>query len=409
MSSQLRIAILSVHSCPLGNLGARDTGGMNVYIRELAGELGKLGHKVDVYTRIHDSKDSQIANLGQNARLIHLKAGDDEDVHKLVLYSYLPDFACNVENFRKENGLKYDLIFSHYWLSGWIGKTLQQWWHVPHIVMFHTLGAVKNAIGIGEDDPELRMETERELAQSSHRIIASTEREKSALVQYCGASPGRISVIPCGVNLRLFQPVDREIARQELGLNSNRVILFVGRIEPLKGIDRLIRAFSYLPHANGLKLLIAGGDDSSQQEVQGLKELSHKLHIEDSVTFLGLIKQERLPYFYSAADVCVLPSYYESFGLVALESLACGTPVVASDVGDLRKIIHEGETGYVARDNTPRHLAEKIALLLARSNHDASSAQSIRASVAGYSWSNVAGAIVNECQQVLADCVAASA
>ena len=240
-ASQLRIAIISAHSCPVGTLGAKDTGGMSVYIVELARELGKQGHLVDAYTRVHDPNDPQIVDIGQNARLIHLRAGEVEQIHKLAVYSYLPDFACNLEDFRKNNGLQYDLVFSHYWLSAWVGEYLQLWWYVPHIAMFHTLGAVKNAIGIGEDEPELRIETERDLARSCHHIIAPTEKEKEELILHYGSSPERISVVPCGVNLELFQPVDKEVAKQELGFGGERIVLFVGRIEPLKGIEQLIR------------------------------------------------------------------------------------------------------------------------------------------------------------------------
>ena len=404
-ASQLKIAMLSAHSCPVGSLGAKDTGGMSVYIVELARQLGKKGHLVDAYTRIHDPKDPQIIDLGRNARLIHLRAGEDEEIHKLAVYPHLPDFACNLEDFRKDNGLQYDLVFSHYWLSAWVGKYLQQWWHVPHITMFHTLGAVKNAIGIGEDDPELRIETERDLARSCH-IIAPTEKEKEALIQHYGSPPERISVIPCGVNLELFQPVDKEMARQQLGFVDDKVILFVGRIEPLKGIDQLLKAMPYLQDTQGPRLVIIGGDENSQYEMERLKGLSYDLHIQDSVTFLGSIKQEQMPYFYSAADACVVPSYYESFGLVALESLACGTPVVATDVGDLKSVIRQGETGYVIDDNTPRHLADKIALLLSRPSPDTKSALSIRASVSRFSWQYIAEAIIRECRQVLANYLA---
>ncbi len=400
-ATQLRIAILSVHSCPMGQLGAKDTGGMSVYIRELARELGKQGHLVDVFTRVHDPKDSQIYELGQNARLIHLRAGEDEEIHKLAVYSYLPDFACNMESFRKYNSLQYDLVFSHYWLSAWVGQQLQQWWHVPHITMFHTLGAVKNTIGIGEDEPQLRIETERDLAQNCHHIIASTEKEKEELIRHYGASPERISVIPCGVNLELFQPVDKEMAKQQLGFADDKIILFVGRIEPLKGIEQLLKAMPYLPNIQGLRLVLIGGDEHSQYEMERLQELSHNLHIQGSVTFMGLIKQEQMPYFYSAADACVVPSYYESFGLVALESLACGTPVVATDVGALKSIIRQGKTGYVVIDNTPHRLADKIALLLSRPSPE--SALSIRASVGRFSWSNIAEAITREFRLVLAN------
>ena len=405
-SSQLRIAIISAHSCPVGTLGAKDTGGMSVYIVELARELGRQGHSVDAYTRVHDPQDPQIVNLGQNARLIHLRAGEDEEIHKLAVYSYLPDFACNLENFRKHNGLQYDLVFSHYWLSAWVGKYLQQWWHVPHIAMFHTLGAVKNAIGIGEDEPELRIETERDLARNCHHIIASTEREKEDLVQHYGSSPERIGVIPCGVNSELFQPLDKETAKQQIGFADDKIILFVGRIEPLKGVDQLLKAMPYLQNGQEPRLVIIGGDDNSHYEMERLQGLSRALNIQDSVTFLGSIKQEKMPYFYSAADACVVPSHYESFGLVALESLACGTPVVATDVGDLKSIIRQGETGYVVTDNEPRHLADKIALLLSRSSPDMKSALSIRASVSRFSWPNIAEAIITECRRVLANYLA---
>ena len=402
-SSQLRIAIISAHSCPVGTLGAKDTGGMSVYIVEIARELGKQGHLVDAYTRVHDPKDPQIVNLGQNARLIHLRAGEVEQIHKLAVYSYLPDFACNLESFRKHNDLQYDLVFSHYWLSAWVGEYLQQWWHVPHITMFHTLGAVKNAVGIGEDEPELRIETERHLARNCHHTIATTEKEKEELILHYGASPERISVIPCGVNLELFQPMDKEMAKRQLGFGDDKIILFVGRIEPLKGIDQLLRAMTYLQNSQGLRLVIIGGDEHSQYEMERLQKLSRALHIEGSVTFPGLIKHEKLPYFYSAADVCVIPSYYESFGLVALESMACGTPVVATNVGDLKSIIHQVDTGYVVMDNAPHHLAEKIALLLSKPGSDMKSALSIRESVTGFSWSNIAQQIIKQCQEVLAN------
>ncbi len=400
---QLKIAMLSAHSCPVGKLGAKDTGGMSVYVLELARELGKCGHLVDIYTRAHDPKDKQIIELGQNVRLIHLKAGRNGEMHKLAVYPHLPDFAGKLENFRKRNRLKYDLVYSHYWLSAWVGRFLQGWWDVPHIVMFHTLGAIKNAIGIGEAEPELRIETERYLVKNCHRIIAATGKEKEGLILHYGALPETISVIPCGVNLELFQPVDKEAARQQLGFNGNKNILFVGRLEPLKGIDRLLMAMTYLENREGTRLLVIGGDGNSQHEIERLQRLSRELHIQDSVIFLGLIKQEKLPLYYSAADVCVVPSYYESFGLVALESLACGTPVVATDVGSARSVIRQAETGYVVTDSSPHRLAQKISLLLSKPEVGAESIGLMRASVAGFSWSGIAEMMVKEYRKVLAD------
>lgn len=399
---QMKIAMLSVHSCPLGSLGARDTGGMSVYVREIAGELGKLGLLVDVYTRVHDPGDDQIYPLGQHARLIHLKAGDDGRIDKLAVYPYLPDFARNLEAFRKNEGIQYDLVFSHYWLSGWVGRSLQRRWHVPHFMMFHTLGAAKNAVGLGEAEPELRLKTEKRLARDCHHIITATSREKEELIWHLGALPDRISVIPCGVNLELFQPVDKEVARRRLGLNGEKLVLFVGRIEPLKGIAQLLRAMTYLENGRRPKLMIIGGDEHSQDEIDRLRQLSQRLNIGDSVAFPGLIKQDKLPLFYSAADVCVIPSYYETFGLVALEALACGTPVVATRVGGFEEVIRQGETGYVLPDNNPRDLAGRIAALLSKSSLGNQTARSIRASVSQFSWSNVARAVAERFREVLA-------
>jgi D-inositol-3-phosphate glycosyltransferase len=271
--------------------------------------------------------------------------------------------------------------------------------------MFHTVGAVKNAIAIGEPEPELRLNTEKELVKGCHRIIASTDKEKEALSNYYGASPGSISVVPCGVNLDLFRPIDKAIALCHLGFDGEEIILFVGRIDPLKGIDNLLRAMTYLENQR-LKLVVIGGDAQSRPELERLKSLSQSLRIGDSVAFYGLVKQEMLPYFYSAADLCVVSSYYESFGLVALESLACGTPVVATKVGCVENVIQNGKTGYMVIDNAPRRLADKIALLLSMSSKKPESPQSIRASVTGFSWSNIADAILNEYGEVLGNYLA---
>ena len=398
----LKIAMLSIHSCPLGKVGAENTGGMSVYIREVARELGRRNHLVDVYTRIHEPIHEQVVELGQNARLIHLNAGE-EDTQKLAIYYHLADFTRHLENFRKQNGLCYDLIHSHYWLSGLAGKMLSRLWGIPHIMAFHTLGAVKNATGIGEEEPELRINAEKEIVKDCHHIIASTEQGKEELFSYYDAAPGTISVIPCGVNLDLFRPIEREIARSHLCFNSESIILFVGRIVPLKGIENLLKAMTYLDKMGKIKLVVIGGDGHSQAEMQRLKNLSRTLRIEGKVIFVGSVKQETLPFFYSAADLCVVPSYYESFGLVVLESLACGTPVVATKVGCAESVIRHGETGYVVADNTPESLADKISRLLSTPNGKPDFVPSVRASVAKYSWPNISEAIIEEYRRVLWD------
>jgi D-inositol-3-phosphate glycosyltransferase len=401
MQDKLRIAMLSAHSCPVGDLGAKDTGGMSVYIRELARELGRQGHEVDIYTRVHDLADPRMEELVAGVRLIHLKAGKEAHIQKMDVYFSLPEFTFNLENFWKDNGLDYDIVFSHYWLSALVGKYLRSKWRIPYVAMYHTLGAVKNYIGIGESDPELRIVSEKDTMDDCQRIIVATEKEKQNIIRYYGALPEKIGVVPCGVNMDLFRPVDRTTARRELGLPDEKILLFVGRIDPLKGIDRLLKALPLLPSREGVKLVVIGGDENSRPEINRLEKLADELKIRDSVRFEGLIKHERLPYYYSAADVSIVPSYYESFGLVALESLACGTPVVATDVGDMKNIIRPGETGYLVADNTPEKIAGGIARLLAGPERDRESVLAVRASVGRFGWSNIAAAVAGEMREVL--------
>lgn len=398
---KLSIAMLSAHSCPAGQLGTKDTGGMSVYIRELATELGKQGHRVDVFTRVHDPHDPHFVELVTGARLVHLKAGNDSDLAKLALYPHLPEFAENLETFRNRNRLNYDLVFSHYWLSGLAGKTLSDWWQVPHMVMFHTLGAVKNALGIGETEPELRLKAEMELAQNCQHIIAATEREKLDLVHYYGAEAGNIVVIPCGVNPAHFHP-RKASDRTALGLGYSQFVLYAGRIEPLKGIDRLIKAMAWLAKNRSPRLVIIGGDQQSQGEISRLKRLVCELGLEDQITFLGTIDHKKMPGYYNAASILVVPSHYESFSLVALEALASGTPVVATDVGDMKNIIQPGETGYIAADGNPESIGQGISALLLKPNNP-QRAFAISASVAHLSWANVAREIIGECYRVTAD------
>ncbi|HIE17105.1 MAG TPA: glycosyltransferase family 1 protein, partial [Dehalococcoidia bacterium] len=401
MVRPLKIAMLCIHSCPLGMPGGRDTGGMNVYIRELAQELGRRRHAVDIYTMEHQPPHEQIINLGSNVRLIHLKTDAHEEMPKVALYSCLRKFICGVESFRRSRAIHYDLIHSHYWLSGLVGKQLQSWWRVPHVVMFHTLGAVKNSIGIGEGETELRIESERQVVACCHRIIAATEREREELVRHYGAAAQKIAVIPCGVNLDLFKPGDREAARRELNLDHQKVLLFVGRIDPLKGLDRLLRALKYLNDKQPPLLMVVGGDRHSHNQVAALQRLAGELGIEHCVAFVGAVAHEKLPLFYNAADICVIPSYYESFGMVALESLACGTPIVAADIGGLRQIVRHSEIGQIAADNSVLGLARELRQFLSGSKSGSKYIDFRRAAIAEFSWTNIADMILHEYSRLL--------
>ena len=401
-AKQLRIAMFSIHSCPVGELGTKDTGGMNVYIRELASELGNRGHRIDIYTRIHDPHDPLVIRLNQNVRVIHLKAGKNGHMHKLAIYPYLGDFTCALEDFIVQERLQYDLIHSHYWLSGQVGRWAQGRWDVPHMVMFHTLGAVKNTTGVGKKEPLLRIKTERQLAEHCHRVIGATAREKTELTQFYGAEPEKISVVPCGVNMDLFRPADQVIARKHLGLgDKEKIVLYVGRFAALKGIDRLLKAMTHLSDLPDLKLVIIGGDGDTSPEFMEFQRLSSKIGLNDRIVFAGRLEQNALPQYYSAADLLAVPSYHESFGLVALEALACGTPVVATKVGAMDSVICEGKTGCVVVDSRPSALAEAIRDFVSKPRHEMESVDAIRNSIRQFNWSNVAKAMIEEYESLL--------
>jgi D-inositol-3-phosphate glycosyltransferase len=391
---QLRIAMLSIHSNPIGELGTNDTGGMSVYIRELARELGKRGHRIDIYTRLRNGRHQPVIDLFEKVRLIHLGIPDNGNLSRLALYPYLPDFFKSIEDFRSQEGIAYDIIHSHYWLSGQLGNWAQELWNRPHLVMLHTLGEVKNRTGVGRPEPELRIAAEKELVKTCHRILAPTEREQDNLVHYYGVSDQKIGIVPCGVNLNLFQPELKQAARKRLGLDPDDIILLnVGRFEPLKGIDRLLEALVHLRDHRRLRLVIVGGDGDKAPESQFLRQKAINLGIGDKVLFAGRIEQKYLPPYYNSADVLVISSHYESFGLVGLEALACGRPVVSTPVGAMERLIQKSQAGQVVRDTLSQSLAKGIQSII---THSTPPADEIRKSVLEYSWSNVASATLKE-------------
>lgn len=402
----LRIAILSIHSSPVGELGSKDTGGMSVYTREVARDLGSRGHHVDIYTRMPEPAGDRVVELYENVRLVHLNGGKSRSKNKLELYPFLPDFFDELNCFCAQENLRYDLIHSHYWLSGELGGMAQHRWGVPHVTQFHTLGAVKNMTGVGEKEPRLRIETEEKLIHTCRLVLAATEQEKQQLIALYGAQNEKIGVVSCGVDLDLFRPGDKMEARRLLGFDAGEpIVLYVGRFDPVKGIDRLLTALAYLnDHLNGrhrVRLVIIGGDGFETPESGHLKSLCGRLGVQDAVTFAGRVRHQQLPVYYRAADVLGVTSHYESFGLVGLEALASGTPVVATPVGGMKLIIREGETGSVVDDAGPASLAGAIERFIGKRNDGALSSRAIHSSVRKYSWSHVATLVLDEYAVVL--------
>ena len=366
----LHVAMLSVHTCPLAALGGKESGGMNVYVREVSRELGRMGVSVDVFTRSQNPAIPRVVSLGERARVIHLPAGDEAPMARARLHAYLDEFVDGVDAWRIARSIDYDLIHAHYWLSGVAALRLKARWSVPVMQMFHTLGRLKNraARTAAEQEPAIRLQEETRIVADCDRIVAANVVERAELLRDYGAAASRIATIPCGVDTDLFAPSDRAAARARLALDGRPVLLWVGRVAPIKGLDTLLDAVARLSTSAGpARLLIVGGDADepmSEHEVF-LRRRIERLGLRDSVCFVGPQPQDVLPVYYAAADVTVLPSYYESFGMVALEAMACGSPVIASRVGGLVTTVRDGVTGFLVPDGDVEALAERIAALVA--------------------------------------------
>ena len=335
---------------------------MNIYILEMAKRLAARGVQVDVFTRHHDPLDPQIVSLAPGARLIHLPAGPPS-LDKTGVYELLPQFASQMRRFVIDNRLQYDLVSTHYWLSGLVGMRLASEWGVPHATSFHTMAEMKRRGRPEESEVEERDSSELEIACGAESIVVWTEHEKQAVVEYCNVDPSSVSVIPPGVDLSRFRPMSKRQSREHLGYGEEKNILFVGRLEPLKGLDVLFKAVASLEDTASITVNVVGGDENSQEKTR-LQDLARRMKLTESVRFIGSVGQDELPIHYNAADVCVLPSHYESFGLAALEASACGRPVVASEVGGLPAIVQSGITGYLVPARQSDVMAERLCELL---------------------------------------------
>lgn len=402
-----RIAMLSVHTCPLAMLGGKKTGGMNVYVRDFSMELSRQGVIVDVFTRSQDDCEPMVKHeLGENGRVIHIVAGPEEPIPVAEVGNYLDEFVAGVIAFAAEEGVEYDLIHSHYWLSGLVAEKLRDYWwqsngrYTPIVQMFHTLGHMKNRIAqsASERAPQSRIQGESHVMAIADRIIGATPAEEAQIHWLYNADMSKVAIVPPGVDLERFQPIDSKTAKKRVGIpcgDSN--ILFAGRIEPLKGIDTLLRAIALIQskHPEAVKntcVAIIGGDpwaDDLDIEMARLQEMRLQLGIHDLVTFLGAKDQNILPNYYAAAEVVVMPSHYESFGMVALEAMAMGTPVIASEVGGLAFLVQDGINGYHVPSRDPEALAERLFEILTNNDCRADLGRNAQASAQKYAWPNI--------------------
>ena len=382
-----RLAIIAMHTDPLAPLGGDLTGGMNVYVREIAKALASLGVRADVFTRLESEALEELVSLAGGCRFIRIEAGPKERLDKDAQYAHVDAFARGILAFAEKDQTRYEGVSAHYWLSGLAGEKLAEAWGVPLALRFHTLAALKNDALPADTrrESEVRLNVEPRLAQTADAALASSPAEARALREKLGA--GEVHVVPCGVDLDTFRPYPRPEARARLGFEPyGAYVLSVGRIERVKGLDRLIEAFAVMRRERpGLdaRLLHVGGEiregavrigesyhpedfasPAQGAEVARLESLARRLGVADAIIFLRAKPQEALPLYYSAADLYALPSRYESFGLTAVEAAACGLPTLAFDVGGVSQAVGEGVSGCLIADGDINAYAEKMIKML---------------------------------------------
>jgi D-inositol-3-phosphate glycosyltransferase len=390
-----RLAVLSVHTSPLAQPGSGNSGGMNVYVHALASALARAGVDCDVITRAeHPELVGRIVDVEPGFRVLHLAAGPAAPVEKHALVDLVDDLARATLVHMEEFGVDYRAIHANYWLSGAVGHRLKHELDRPLVATFHTLARVKAEAGIG-DDPQQRARVEGEVVACADLMLASTDEEREQLAGLYTADRDRIEIVPPGVDHEMFSPgtaPERAAARAALGLEGKRVLLFVGRIQPLKGARLALGCLAELGDPDAVLVVVGGpsgpeGDD----ELARLHALARTPALAGRVRFVDAQPHGQLCAFYRAADVCLVPSRSESFGLVALEAAACGTPFVAADVGGLRSLVDDGLTGFLVEGRAPADYAAPVSMLL--SDVDLTDAMGVSAEARSrrYAWSITAG------------------
>jgi len=410
-AKQARVAVMSLHTSPRDQPGTGDSGGMNVYILEVAARLAAQGIAVDVFTRAHGQGGARCEEIGPGARLIQVPAGPDAPLPKERLPEVLPAFlrgvlahaAADPHDPARHRHHPYDVVHSHYWLSGWVGERTKEIWGAPLVASFHTLGKVKNYALAADDRPESsdRLAGEEHVIRGADRILAPTPVEAAHLVGLYGADPDRIRIVPPGVDRSVFVPRRKAEAKARLHLSDERLLLFVGRLQPLKGPDLAIRALAEAiarePRAmRDVVLAVVGGPTgagSGEAQVARLMNLAATAGVGDRVVFFPPQPHERLAEFYSAAEAVLVPSRSESFGLVALEAQSCGTPVIAASVGGLRYSVPDEVGGLLVDGHEPGGYADAILRLLGDPALAARLTRGARSHAARFSWEVTAGEI----------------
>jgi len=366
--------MVSIHGDPATKIGSEEQGGQPIYIRDICRLLSKH-YKIDIFTRKKTENEEEIVHLMPGVNVVRINAGPVEFVPKEKIYLYLNEFFMNTIRWIEKNDQKYSLVHSHYWYSGSVALKLKDHLEIPLVHNCHSLGRVKyNVLNYNKPvNADMRLLEEELILKRSNAIIASTPQEVKNILDLYKVSGENIELIRTGVDSRLFRPIDKETAVKETGIDFKKIILFVGRITKAKGLRILVKAFAQVNENfnEEIKLLVIGGDisgvmhsEAESKEKKHLKLLIKKLNLTDDVMFLGPVNRKLLPYMYSLADVCAVPSLYESFGLVAVEAMSCGTPVIASKVGGLAHTIRHGYSGLHFLPGRSDQLAKAIQKLI---------------------------------------------
>ncbi|MBW4549767.1 MAG: glycosyltransferase family 1 protein [Aphanocapsa sp. GSE-SYN-MK-11-07L] len=364
------IALISDHADPAAEIGLEEAGGQNVYVRQVGEHLAHLAWQVDMFTRKVSSELPTIVQHSPHCRTIRLSAGPEAFVPRDQLFEHMPEFVESFQRFESKQGTNYPLVHTNYWLSAWVGLELQKKRGIQLVHTYHSLGAVKYPAVL--DRPAIadtRLNVEREILEQAACVVATSPQERENLRTLVSLL-GQIEVIPCGTDTENFRPMPKAEARRQLGLDlQEQVVLYVGRFDRRKGIETAIRAGAALKEQgiNNLKLVIVGGsspDLPDGKERARVEQIVAEVGLQAEVLFAGRVGHDLLPLYYTAADVCVIPSHYEPFGLVAIESMACGTPVVASDVGGLRFTVIPNQTGLLVPPQDTASFAEAIYSIL---------------------------------------------
>jgi len=392
-----RVATISVHTSPLEQPGTGDAGGLNVYVVEVARLLAAKGVEVDIFTRAVSRDQPPVVGLAPGVLVRHIEAGPFEDLDKSDLPGQLCQFTFEVLRTEAAHAPgRYDLVHGHYWLSGQVGAVAKERWGVPLVQSMHTLGKVKNAALAAGDaaEPDVRIRGEAEVIATADRIVANTDAEARELIKLYDAAPDRVAAVSPGVDLGLFRPGSQRLARRRLGIAQNAVVLmFAGRVQPLKAPDVLLSAAAELlrdhPRLAG-RLVVAfvgGPSGTGRNDPDSLGQLAAELGISRNIRLEPPCPQPDLADWYRAATLVVVPSYSESFGLVAVEAQACGTPVVAAAAGGLRTAVSDGVSGVLVDGHDPARYARAIADLLASPVRLARLSRGARKHASGFGWS----------------------